>query len=43
MGKPEPLKHTLFGYWSRQITAEHGIVYKIQDDALLIAQVRYHY
>ena len=43
MGKPEPLKHTLSGYWSRQITDEHGIVYKIQDDALLIAQVRYHY
>jgi len=43
MGKPEPLKHALSGYWSRRITDEHRIVYKIQDDALLIAQVCYHY
>ncbi len=43
MGKPEPLNHALSGYWSRRITDEHRIVYKIQDDALLIAQVCYHY
>jgi toxin YoeB len=43
IGKPESLKHALCGYWSRRITAEHRIVYRIQDDALLVAQVRYHY
>jgi len=43
IGKPEPLKHAFSGYWSRRITDEHRIVYKIQDDALLIAQVRDHY
>ena len=43
IGESEPLKHALSGYWSRRITDEHRIVYKIQDDALLIAQVRYHY
>jgi toxin YoeB len=43
IGKPEPLKHALSGYWSRRITDEHRIVYKIQDDFLFIAQLRYHY
>ncbi len=43
IGKPEPLKHSLSGYWSRRITDEHRIVYKLSDDALLIAQCRYHY
>ncbi len=43
MGKPEPLKHALAGYWSRRINNEHRIVYKISDDSLLIAQLRYHY
>ena len=43
IGKPEPLKHALSGYWSRRINDEHRIVYKVQDDALLIAQLRYHY
>ena len=42
-GKPEPLKHAFQGYWSRRINDEHRIVYKIQDDAVLIAQLRYHY
>lgn len=42
-GKPEPLKHALSGYWARRITEEHRIVYKVQDDALLIAQIRFHY
>lgn len=42
-GKPEPLKHALSGYWSRRINDEHRIVYKIEDDAVRIAQVRYHY
>jgi len=43
IGKPEPLKHAFAGYWSRRITDEHRIVYKIHDDSILIAQLRYHY
>jgi toxin YoeB len=43
IGKPEPLKHALAGYWSRRITDEHRMVYKIEDDSLLLAQLRYHY
>ena len=43
VGKPEPLTHALSGYWSRRVTDEHRIVYKVEDDALLIAQLRYHY
>ena len=43
IGKPEPLKHALSGYWSRRINNEHRIVYKVSNDAMLIAQLRYHY
>jgi len=43
LGKPEPLKHNLAGYWSRRINNEHRIVYRIENDAILIAQLRYHY
>jgi toxin YoeB len=43
IGKPEPLKHNLSGYWSRRINQEHRLVYKVADDALLIALCRYHY
>ncbi|MCM2284113.1 MAG: Txe/YoeB family addiction module toxin [Desulfobacula sp.] len=43
LGKPEPLKHNLAGYWSRRISHEHRIIYKIENDAVLIAQLRYHY
>ncbi len=43
IGKPEPLKHALAGFWSRRISDEHRIVYKVEGDALLIAQLRYHY
>ena len=42
-GKPEPLRHALAGYWSRRITDEHRLVYKMQGDAVLIAQARFHY
>ncbi|MEN8258399.1 MAG: Txe/YoeB family addiction module toxin [Thermodesulfobacteriota bacterium] len=42
-GKPEPLRHALSGYWSRRINDEHRLVYKATDDAILIAQLRYHY
>lgn len=43
IGKPEPLKHALSGYWSRRITDEHRMVYRLDGEALLIAQLRYHY
>ena len=43
IGKPEPLKHALAGYWSRRITDEHRMVYKMEGDSMLIAQLRYHY
>jgi len=43
IGKPEPLKHGLTGYWSRRINEEHRIVYKVENKSIFIAQVRYHY
>ena len=43
IGKPEPLKHALSGYWSRRINEEHRFVYRVSGDSLLIAQLRYHY
>jgi toxin YoeB len=43
MGKPEPLKHALSGYWSRRITDEHRFVYNVSEDFIHIAQLRYHY
>ena len=43
LGKPEPLKHALAGFWSRRITEEHRMVCKIDGDALQLAQLRYHY
>lgn len=43
IGKPEQLKHALSGYWSRRINDEHRMVYAVEDEALLIAQLRYHY
>lgn len=43
IGKPEPLKHALAGYWSRRIDDAHRMVYKVEEDRLLIAQLRYHY
>ena len=43
VGKPEPLKHALSGYWSRRISDEHRIVYRVEGDAVLVAQLRYHY
>ena len=42
-GKPEALKHALAGYWSRRINDEHRMVYKVDGDALLLAQLHYHY
>jgi len=42
-GKPEPLRCSLSGWWSRRITQEHRLVYRATEDGLLIAQCRYHY
>ena len=42
-GKPEPLRGRLSGWWSRRITREHRLVYRVEEDRLLIAQCRYHY
>jgi len=43
IGKPEPLKHELSGYWSRRINAEHRFVYKIDGESLIIASLKGHY
>ncbi len=43
IGKPEPLKHELSGFWSRRINDADRIVYKIENDALFIVQCRGHY
>lgn len=43
IGKPEPLKHALAGFWSRRITDEHRMVYCIEGDKLMTAQLRFHY
>lgn len=43
IGKPEPLRHDLRGYWSRRITDEHRLVYFVADDTVNILQCRYHY
>lgn len=43
IGKPEPLRHGFQGYWSRRITDEHRLVYRIDGDGVLVAQCRFHY
>lgn len=43
IGKPEPLKNELSGWWSRRIDKEHRLVYRVKDGALEIAQCRHHY
>mgnify|MGYP001580709097 CR=1 FL=1 len=43
IGKPEPLRHALQGYWSRRIDGGHRIVYKAVGEQIGIAQLRYHY
>ena len=40
VGKPEALRHALDGFWSRRISSEQRIVYRVEDDVLLIAQLR---
>ncbi len=43
LGKPEPLRHLGPGIWSRRITQEHRLVYRVTEDRILFAQARYHY
>lgn len=47
LGKPEPLKENLKGWWSRRITGEHRLVYRVigkdEEQRLEIVQCRYHY
>jgi len=42
-GSPEPLKHEWQGYWSRRLTQEDRLVYKVTDNEVMIAECRYHY
>ena len=42
IGKPEPLRHQLKGFWSRRINDEHRLVYQVMEDALVIASCRFH-
>jgi toxin YoeB len=43
IGKPEPLQHQLKGYWSRRITEEHRLVYKVNEQDVQIISCKYHY
>jgi toxin YoeB len=43
LGKPEPLKHQYKGYWSRRITDEHRLIYKLEDDIIHILSMKGHY
>lgn len=43
IGKPEPLRHALAGWWSRRIDQEHRLVYRVTERGVELAQLRYHY
>jgi toxin YoeB len=43
IGKPEPLRYEWSGYWSRRITKEHRLVYRVEGNTVYIAQCRFHY
>ncbi len=43
IGKPEPLKHKLKGYWSRRINNEHRLVYQVTPTAVIIISCKFHY
>ncbi|MDM8534211.1 Txe/YoeB family addiction module toxin [Clostridiaceae bacterium HSG29] len=43
IGKPEPLKHDLSSYWSRRINEEHQLIYKINENNIMIASCKDHY
>ena len=42
MGKPEPLKHNLTGWWSRRLNLEQRLVYRVENESIIILQCRYH-
>jgi len=42
-GKPEPLKHNFGGMWSRRLNLEHRLVYRLENEAIIVFQCRYHY
>ena len=43
IGKPEPLKHQLAGFWSRRIDENHSLIYTVQNDEIQIVKCRFHY
>ena len=43
IGKPEPLKHKYSGFWSCRIDEEHRLIYKYEEEQILIAKCRFHY
>lgn len=43
IGKPEPLKENLKGFWSRKIDKEHRLIYKVEGEIIIISQCRFHY
>ena len=43
LGKPEPLRYALQGYWSRRITLEDRIIYKVENDSLIVISCAKHY
>ena len=43
IGKPEPLKHNMSGFWSRRITGEHRLVYSIEGGEICVISCKYHY
>ncbi|ACB51056.1 putative addiction module toxin, Txe/YoeB [Crocosphaera subtropica ATCC 51142] len=43
LGKPEPLKHSLKGYWSRRINDEHRLIYKVTETDIIIISCKFHY
>ncbi len=43
LGKPEPLKYVLAGCWSRRVSQEHRLVYRVTEEAIDFLQARYHY
>jgi len=43
LGKPEPLKHSYKSYWSRRITLEHRLIYKVENNTILVASLKGHY
>jgi toxin YoeB len=43
IGKPEPLKHQLAGWWSRRIDGEHRVLYRVTEQAIELSNLRHHY